>query len=162
VFGEQPDDLWLWAETGDRRQAKDLNTATAAKVDQYVAAVEAFAASNTVILALADELAAGTIEATLAKSDLELGVETLAEAPARQANPFPDASPVQVHHPLTADDKDETSWPWLPWMPWLVVGMVALGQWQIMVTDDRLVEGWTPAGFRSTWSAAAAEAIRLR
>jgi len=51
--------------------------------------VKAFAASNTVILALADELAAGTIEATPATSDLELGVEALAEVPARQANPVP-------------------------------------------------------------------------
>lgn len=96
VFGEQRDDMWLWVETGERWQAQDLTAAEAAKVDQYVAAVEAFAASNTVILALADELAAGTIEATLAKSGLELGVETLAGALARQANPFLDASPVQV------------------------------------------------------------------
>ncbi|MEV4182218.1 hypothetical protein AB0J28_12345 [Streptosporangium canum] len=61
VFGVQRDDLWLWVETGERWQAQELNAAEAAKVDQYVAAVEAFAASNTVILALADELAAGTI-----------------------------------------------------------------------------------------------------
>jgi hypothetical protein len=53
---------------------------TAAKADQDVAAVETFPASNTVILALADEPAAGTNEKTPAKSDLELGVETLAEA----------------------------------------------------------------------------------
>jgi hypothetical protein len=45
VFGEQPDDLWLWVETGERWQAQDLNAATAAKVDQDVAAVETFAAS---------------------------------------------------------------------------------------------------------------------
>ncbi|MGI5290458.1 hypothetical protein ACQEVF_44995 [Nonomuraea polychroma] len=42
MFGEQPDDLWLWVETCKRRQAQDLNTAKAAKADQYVAAVEAF------------------------------------------------------------------------------------------------------------------------
>ncbi|MGP4102788.1 hypothetical protein [Nonomuraea sp. KM90] len=87
---------------------------------------------------LADELVAGTINKTLAKPDLELGVETLAGALARQANPFPDASPVQVRHPLTAGDTDEASWPWLPG---LVVGMVAPGEWDIVVTDDRLVEG---------------------
>ncbi|MEV4179102.1 hypothetical protein [Nonomuraea sp. NPDC049709] len=92
MFGEQPDDLWLWVETCKRWQAQDLTAAKAAKADQYVAAVEAFAASNTVILALADELAAG-INETLAKSDLELGVQTLADALARQANPFPDAPP---------------------------------------------------------------------
>ncbi|MEV6159869.1 hypothetical protein AB0L53_56980 [Nonomuraea sp. NPDC052129] len=134
------DDLWhgAWrwwrqgwpgrAETGERWQAQGLNAATAAKVDQYVAAVKAFAASNTVILALADELAAGTINKTLAKSDLELGVETLAGALARQANSFPDASPVRVRHPLTAADTDETSW---PWVTGLVVGMVAPGEWDI-------------------------------
>ncbi|GAT69490.1 hypothetical protein PS9374_05165 [Planomonospora sphaerica] len=72
--------------------------------------VEAFAASNTVILAVANELTAGTIETVLAKSDLKLGVEALAGAPARQANPFADASPVRVRHPLAADDTDETPW----------------------------------------------------
>ncbi|MEV4575532.1 hypothetical protein AB0K16_20015 [Nonomuraea jabiensis] len=160
VFGEQRDDMWLWVETGERWQAQDLNATTAAKVDQYVTAVKAFAASNTVILALADELAAGTIEATLAMWDLELGVEALAGALARQANPFPDASPVRVRHPLTADDSDEASWPWLPG---LVVGMVAPGQWDIVVIDDRLVEGLDAGGVpvypvcRRT-----AEAIRLR
>jgi hypothetical protein len=66
VFGEQRDDMWLWVETGERWQAQNLNAATAARVDQYVAAVEAFSASNTVILALVDELPAGTIEKTLA------------------------------------------------------------------------------------------------
>jgi hypothetical protein len=78
----------------DRRAlaGQNLYAATAAKVDQYVAAVEAFSASNTVILALVDELAAGTIEKTLAKSDLELGAETLAEELTRQANPFPGTS----------------------------------------------------------------------
>lgn len=135
VFGEQRDDMWLWVETGERWQAQDLNAVVAAKVDQYV---EAFAASNTVILALADELAAGTIEKTLAKSDLELGVETVVAAVSRAANPFPDATLVQVRHPLTEDDKDETSWPWLPGV---VLGMVAPGRWEIVVIDDRLVEG---------------------
>ncbi|WP_329431141.1 hypothetical protein OG339_47240 (plasmid) [Streptosporangium sp. NBC_01495] len=160
TFGVQRDDMWLWVETGERWQAQDLTAAEAAKVDQYVAAVEAFAASNTVILALADELAAGTIEATLATSDLELGVETLAGTLARQANPFPDASPVQVRHPLTADNTDETSWPWLPG---LVVGMVAPGQWDIVVIDDRLVEGLDADGVPVyPVCRRAAEAIRLR
>ncbi|MEU4235401.1 hypothetical protein AB0F17_64970, partial [Nonomuraea sp. NPDC026600] len=59
------------------RRHQDLNAAEAAKVDQYVAAVEAFAASNALILALADELAAGTIDKLMGKSDLELGIEAL-------------------------------------------------------------------------------------
>ncbi|WP_329081180.1 hypothetical protein [Streptosporangium sp. NBC_01469] len=146
----------------DRRAlaGPDLTAAEAARVDQYVAAVEAFAASNTVILELADELAVGTIEATLATSDLELGIETLAGTLTRQANPFPDASPVQVRHPLTADNTDETSWPWLPG---LVVGMIAPGQWDIVVIDDRLVEGLYADGVPVyPVCRRAAEAIRLR
>ncbi|MFI7135797.1 hypothetical protein ACIBQ1_59840 [Nonomuraea sp. NPDC050153] len=160
VFGEQRDDMWLWVETGQRWQAQDLTAAEAAKVDQYVTAVEAFAASNTVILALADELAAGTIEKRLARSDLELGMEALAEALARRANPFPDATPVQVRHPLTADDTDEKSWPWLPGR---VLAMVVPGEWEIMVTDDRLVDG-LDAGGNPVYPVCrrVAEAIRLR
>jgi hypothetical protein len=125
-----------------------------------VAAVEAFSASNPVILALADELAAGTIEKTLAKSDLELGVETLAEELTRQANPFPDTSPVQVRHPLTADDTDEMS---CPWLTGLLEGLVVPGEWDIVVTDDRLVEG-LDAGGVPVYPVCrhAAEAIRLR
>ncbi|MFI9838976.1 hypothetical protein ACIHFD_18220 [Nonomuraea sp. NPDC051941] len=46
MFGEQRDARWLWVKTGERRQGQELNAATAAKVDQYVAAVEAFAASS--------------------------------------------------------------------------------------------------------------------
>ncbi|MFI6744182.1 hypothetical protein ACIBI9_65960 [Nonomuraea sp. NPDC050451] len=113
VFGVRRDDMWLWAETGQRRQAQELDGAEAVKVDQYVAAVETFAASNAVILAPADEPAAGTIEKTLARSDLELGVESLVGAVSRPANPFPDGTLAQVRHPLTEDDKDEASWPWL-------------------------------------------------
>ncbi len=159
VFGQQRDDMWLWVETGERWQAQELTAAEAAKVDQYVAAVEAFAASNTVILALADELAAGTIEVTL-ESGLELGVETLAGALARQANLFPDASPVRVRHPLTAADTDERSWPWLSG---LVVGMAAPGEWDIVVIDDRLVVG-LDAGGNPVYPVCrrAAEAIRLQ
>ncbi|WP_327581678.1 hypothetical protein OHA25_37680 [Nonomuraea sp. NBC_00507] len=70
MFGEQRDDLWLWVETGERWQAQVPERGHGREVDQYVAAVEVFSASNTVILALADELAAGSIEKTLAKSDL--------------------------------------------------------------------------------------------
>ncbi|MEV0151955.1 MULTISPECIES: hypothetical protein [unclassified Nonomuraea] len=89
VSGVQRDDMWLWVETGERWQTQDLTAVEAAKVDQCVAAVEAFAASNAVILALADEPAAGTIEATLARSDLELGVESLGEAVSRSATARP-------------------------------------------------------------------------
>ncbi|MGW3345957.1 hypothetical protein ACWDA3_21810 [Nonomuraea rubra] len=48
------------------------------------------------------------------------------EALAREANPFPDPSPVRVLHLLTADNADETAWPWLTG---LVVGVLTPGQW---------------------------------
>ncbi|MER6002812.1 hypothetical protein ABT120_29865 [Nonomuraea angiospora] len=38
--------MLLWGEIGQRWQAQGLNAATAEKVDQYVAAVEAIAASS--------------------------------------------------------------------------------------------------------------------
>jgi hypothetical protein len=74
-------------------------------------------------------------------------VQTLADALARQANPFPDAPPVQVRHPLTG----------------LAVGMVAPGEWDIVVIDDRLVEG-LDAGGNPVYPVCrrAAEAIRLQ
>ncbi|MGJ6968369.1 tyrosine-type recombinase/integrase [Streptosporangium sp. G11] len=49
----------------------------AAVVERYAALVEQMQAETTAILALADELAKGTIETVLAKSDLELGIEAL-------------------------------------------------------------------------------------
>jgi hypothetical protein len=61
VFGEQRDDMWLWSATGERWRAalgaQNPDAGLAAKVDQYTAAVEAFAVSNAAILAVADELA---------------------------------------------------------------------------------------------------------
>ncbi|GAA0388715.1 hypothetical protein Acor_75410 [Acrocarpospora corrugata] len=77
VFGVQRDDMWLWQETGRRWQAETLTPQQRTLVDRYEALVTEFAASNAEILALADELAAGTIETVMAKSDLELGIEAV-------------------------------------------------------------------------------------
>ncbi|MGP3919881.1 hypothetical protein [Nonomuraea sp. 10N515B] len=123
VFGVQRDDLWLWVETGERWQAQDLNAAEAAKVDQYVAAVEAFAASNTVILS---------------RTRRRCGSATRSRPTTRM----------------------RPSWPWLTG---LVVGMVAPGEWDIVVTDDRLVEGLDVGG-NPVYPVCrrAGEAIRLR
>ncbi|WP_421916398.1 hypothetical protein [Nonomuraea polychroma] len=78
----------------------------------------------------------------------------------RRANLFPDATPVQVRHPLAEGDEDDASWPWLPGQ---VLGMVAQGEWKIVVTDDRLVEGLDADG-NPVYPVCrrAAEAIRLR
>jgi hypothetical protein len=77
VFGGQRDDMWLWEENGRRWQAFDLDTATRAQVDGYMSLAAQFAATNTEVLALADEIAGGTINKVMAKSDLELGIEAL-------------------------------------------------------------------------------------
>jgi hypothetical protein len=77
VFGVQRDDMWLWEENGRRWQALDLDTATRAQVDGYMSLAAQFATTNTAVLALADEIAGGTINKVMAKSDLELGIEAL-------------------------------------------------------------------------------------
>src|SRR5271166_3459398 len=77
VFGVQHDDMWLWEETGRRWQALDLDTATRARVDGYMSLAAQFATTSTEVLALADEIAGGTINKVMAKSDLELGIEAL-------------------------------------------------------------------------------------
>lgn len=78
VFGVQRDDMWLWEENGRRWQALDLDTATRAQVNGYMSLAAQFATTTTTeVLALADEIAGGTISKVMAKSDLELGIEAL-------------------------------------------------------------------------------------
>ena len=77
VFGVQRDDMWLWEENGRRWQALDLDTATRAQVDGYVSLAAQFATTSTAVLALADEIAGGTINKVMARSGLELGIEAL-------------------------------------------------------------------------------------
>lgn len=77
VFGVQRDDMWLWEGNGRRWQALDLDTATRAQVDGYMSLAAQFAAASTEVLALAGEIAGGTISKVMAKSDLELGIEAL-------------------------------------------------------------------------------------
>jgi hypothetical protein len=77
VFGVQRDDMWLWEENGRRWQALDLDTATRAQAGGYMSLAAQFAATSTEVLALAGEIAGGTISKVMAKSDLELGIEAL-------------------------------------------------------------------------------------
>ncbi len=76
VFGVQRDDMWLWEENGRRWQALDLDTATRAQAGGYMSLAAQFATTSTEVLALAGEIAGGTISKVMAKSDLEL--DTLA------------------------------------------------------------------------------------
>ena len=61
VFGVQRDDMWLWEENGRRWQALDVDTATRAQVEGYMSLAAQFATTSTEVLALADEIAGGTI-----------------------------------------------------------------------------------------------------
>ncbi|SNT61924.1 hypothetical protein SAMN05216276_108620 [Streptosporangium subroseum] len=67
----------MFAEQGQRWAAEDLTPAQRNQVERYAALVAELQAETTATLALADELAPGTIETALATSDLELGIETL-------------------------------------------------------------------------------------
>jgi hypothetical protein len=71
----------LYAEQGRRWQTLDLDATQRKDVAAYVALVERELAIVEEILTLAEQLAAGTIEKTLAKSDLELGLEVLGIKP---------------------------------------------------------------------------------
>lgn len=55
----------------------DLSAEQRRGVEHYAALVEQMQTETVAILALADELAKGTSETVLAKSDLELGIEAL-------------------------------------------------------------------------------------
>jgi hypothetical protein len=67
----------LYVEQGRRWQALDLGATRRKDVARYAELVDQELALVDQILALAEELKTGTIERTLAKSDLELGLEAL-------------------------------------------------------------------------------------
>ena len=77
VHRDQADDLTLFQNQADRWKTASLTAAQQAAVEQYEAALAQLRQLNAQVLAVAAELARGTIETTLAKSDLELGIETL-------------------------------------------------------------------------------------
>ena len=78
VFGVQRDDMWLWEENDRRWQALDLDTATRTKAGEYMSLIAQFATTSTEVLALAGELASGTIiNKVMVKSDLELDIEAI-------------------------------------------------------------------------------------
>ena len=79
VYGQMADDYRdLFAEQGRRWQAETTLTATSrVQVDAYVELVEHQRRALDEILALTREIQGCTIEKIMAKSDLELGIESL-------------------------------------------------------------------------------------
>ena len=77
AFENTRKDTELFAEQGRRWQAAAADPTTRAAVDGYLTLVAEERALVDQVLAVADELAAGTIDTVLATSDLELGLEAL-------------------------------------------------------------------------------------
>jgi len=77
VYTEQRDDLWLYEEQLRRWGAQALTLAQRREVERLTGQLGRLRERIGAILALADELAAGTIEKVLAKDDVELGLEML-------------------------------------------------------------------------------------
>lgn len=87
TFTTTREDVELFAEQGRRWQAEELTETETAGVEHYVGLVARERELVEAILALAEQLRAGTIETVLAKSDLELGLEYLADAARRPGPP---------------------------------------------------------------------------
>jgi len=77
VFTEEAEFLVIYQEQLDRRRAQPLTIAQRREVDRLGRHVARNRDVAAAILALAEELKATTIDAILAKSDLELGLELL-------------------------------------------------------------------------------------
>lgn len=77
LFSEQQEDLWLYNEQLRRWQAGKLTSQQSREVTRLQAEMKQLTETIANILALAAELKRSTIEAQLAKSDLQVGLETL-------------------------------------------------------------------------------------
>ncbi len=78
VHHDQAGDLDLFQNQAGRWKASpDLTEAQRAGIAAYEALIAQLRQVNSEVLAVAAELASGTIETVLAKSDLELGIEAL-------------------------------------------------------------------------------------
>jgi hypothetical protein len=78
VHRDQAGDLDLFQNQADRWKASpDLTGTQRAALAVYEALIAQLRQVNAEVLAVADELSRGTIDTVLAKSDLELGIETL-------------------------------------------------------------------------------------
>jgi hypothetical protein len=81
VYTAQQDDLWLWEEQLRRWQAQTLTATQQQEVARLTEQVARLREVIAAILMLAAELARGTIERVLAKSDLQVGLEFLLGLP---------------------------------------------------------------------------------
>lgn len=77
VFTTQAKDFHLFEEQLQRWLAGEITEAQKQEVERLAGQMQKIKENNARVLALADELAKGTIEKQLAKSDMELGLEML-------------------------------------------------------------------------------------
>jgi hypothetical protein len=77
AFTIQQNDLWLFDEQLARWSKGTLSTQQRTEVERLAGQMKKLREQITVILALANDLAKGTIEKVISKSDLELGLEAL-------------------------------------------------------------------------------------
>lgn len=77
VFTTQHNDFHLFEEQLQRWRSGPLTDGQSQEVERLAGQMQKIRENNTRVLALADELAKGTIEKQLAKSDAELGMEAL-------------------------------------------------------------------------------------
>ncbi len=75
VYSAQADDVWLFETQLYRWRNLNLTPAQREEVDRLAVRIPTIRERITAILALAEELRSGTIDAVLAKSDLEGGLE---------------------------------------------------------------------------------------
>ncbi len=80
VFGETHDDLWVFDEQLVRWSKVPLTARQRVEVDRLILQQRRMREVVEEILALADDLRATTIEAVLAKSDFDLGLEAVSVA----------------------------------------------------------------------------------
>lgn len=77
AFETQAKDFWLFEEQLKRWQSGTLTAAQRQEVERLVGQMKLLRENNEQVLKLSRELAEGTIEKVLAKSDLEVGLEFL-------------------------------------------------------------------------------------
>ncbi len=77
VYGQTRDNLWVFEEQMRRWGAKTLTTAQRREIDRLALQLITFRETVESILGVAEQLRGVTLEAVLAKTDLELGLEAV-------------------------------------------------------------------------------------
>jgi hypothetical protein len=81
VFTEQRDGLWIFEEQLRRWRALSLTADQAREIERLAGQLERLRAVDEGILALAEELKAGTIERVLETDDAQTGLQALLDHP---------------------------------------------------------------------------------